>query len=49
VAEEAIQWTKKALHRRKVVEAVAEKRLRQAEAASPLGVTTCQVKRLVVA
>ena len=46
MAEETIQLTKKALHRLKVVEAVSEKRLTQAEAARQLGVTWRQVKRL---
>jgi len=47
MAEETIQLTKKALHRLKVVEAVSEKRLTQAEGAGQLGVTERQVKRLM--
>lgn len=49
MAEETIQLTKKALHRLKVVEAVAEKRLKQGAAAKQLGVATRQIKRLVAA
>lgn len=47
--EETIQLTKQALQRLKVVEGVAERRLKQGEAARKLGVTTRQVKRLVAA
>jgi transposase len=49
MAEGAIELTKKALHRLKVVEAVSEKRLSQAEAARQLGITRRQVKRLAAA
>jgi hypothetical protein len=47
--EETIQLTKRALHRQKVIEAVTEKRLTQAQAGEQLGLTTRQVKRLVAA
>lgn len=47
--EETIELTKRALHRLKVVEAVMEKRLTQAEAGCQLGLTARQVKRLVAA
>jgi transposase len=47
--EETIEMTKKALHRLRAVEAVAEGRLKQGPAAEQLGVTTRQVKRLVAA
>ena len=47
--EETIELTKRALHRLKVVEAVMEKRLTQAEAGCQLGLTAWQVKRLVAA
>ena len=46
MAEETIELTKKALHRLKVVEAIGEKRLTQAEGGRQLGVTERQVKRL---
>ena len=48
--EETIELTKRALHRLKVVEAVTDRRLTQAEAGWQLwGLTTRQVKRLVAA
>lgn len=47
--EGRIEMTKKALHRLRAVEAVAEGRLKQGQAAEQLGVTTRQVKRLVAA
>ena len=46
MTEGVIELTKKALHRLKVVEAVSEKRLTQAEEARQLGVKRRQVKRL---
>lgn len=49
MAEERIELTKKALHRLRAVEAVVEGRLKQAQAAEQLGLTTRQVKRLVAA
>jgi transposase len=47
--EETIALTKRALHRLKVIEAVTDRRLTQAEAGRQLGLTTRQVKRLVAA
>jgi transposase len=47
--EETIEMTKRALHRLKVIEAVTEKRLTQADAAKQRGVSARQVKRLVAA
>ena len=47
--EETIELTKRALHRLKVIEAVTDRRLTQAEAGRQLGLTTRQVKRLVAA
>ena len=47
--EETIEMTKKALHRLRAVEAVAEGRLKQGPAAEQLGVTMRQMKRLVAA
>ncbi len=47
--EETIELTKRALHRLKVIEAVTDRRLTQAEAGRQLRLTTRQVKRLVAA
>ncbi len=44
-----IELTKRALHRLKVVAAVTDRRLTQAEAGRHMGLTTRQVKRLVAA
>jgi hypothetical protein len=49
MAEERIELTKKALHRLRAVEAVAEGRLKKGAVAVQLGVSTRQVKRLVAA
>lgn len=49
MSEGRIELTKKALHRLRAVEAVAEGRLKQGAAAAQLGMTTRQVKRLVAA
>jgi predicted DNA-binding protein (UPF0251 family) len=49
MAEERIELTKKALHRLRAVEAVAEGRLKQGAAAAQLGISTRQVKRLMAA
>lgn len=47
--EETIEMTKRARHRLKVIEAVTEKRLTQAEAGNQLRISARQVKRLVAA
>lgn len=49
MSEGRIELTRKALHRLRAVEAVVEGRLKQGQAGEQLGLTTRQVKRLVVA